>query len=487
MDTSKKTKKGSAAKESSVKRSDVKGRSVNVSAAKENRGKVTTAKENKGKAITAKENKRKQTTAKENKRKAATAKETKIKDNSRGFSGTGQKKENLADGKNQIAKKKKSRCPVFGQCGGCRMINVPYPEQVARKQAVVEEMVGEFGPVEPLIRMKNPDHYRNKVTSVFSYDRRRRPVCGVYRENSHEVIPVKECLLETRQADAIVQTIFSLLPSFRIPVYNEDNGAGLLRYVQVRTAHATREVMVTIVTASPIFPSKNNFVKALRKEHPEITTILLNVNNRRDSMILGEREIVLYGRGYIEDVLCGKRFRISSRSFYQVNSIQTEKLYNIAIDGARLSGKERIMDAYCGIGTIGIIAADRCKEVLAVEVNPQAVKDAVKNASANGLSNVRAVAEDAGVYMTQLAQEGESVDVLFLDPPRAGASEEFLQAACQMAPPRIVYISCNPETLGRDLQYLTARGYRMEKATPVDMFPHAGALHVETVAILVKK
>lgn len=391
-----------------------------------------------------------------------------------------------ANGKAQYAKKKKSRCPVFGQCGGCRMINVPYPEQAARKQAVVEEFVGEFGPVESLIRMKNPDHYRNKVTSVFSYDRRRKPVCGVYRENSHEVIPVKECLLETRQADAIVQTVFSLLPSFRIPVYNEDTGAGLLRYVQVRTAHATRQVMVTIVTASPIFPSKNNFVKVLRKEHPEITTILLNVNNRRDSMILGDREIVLYGRGYIEDILCGKRFRISSRSFYQVNSIQTEKLYNIAIDGARLSGKERIMDAYCGIGTIGIIAADKCREVLSVEVNPEAVRDAVKNAAANGLSNVRAVAEDAGVYMTELAEEGERVDVLFLDPPRAGASEAFLQAACHMAPPRIVYISCNPETLGRDLKYLTAHGYCMEKATPVDMFPHAGALHVETVAILSK-
>lgn len=386
--------------------------------------------------------------------------------------------------KEQSAKKKKSRCPVSGQCGGCRMINVPYPEQVAKKQAVVEEFVGEFGPVEPLIRMKNPDHYRNKVTSVFSYDRRRRPVCGVYRENSHEVIPVKECLLETRQADAIVQTVFSLLPSFRITVYNEDTGAGLLRYVQVRTAHATRQVMVTIVTASPIFPSKNNFVKALRKEHPEITTIVLNINNRRDSMILGDREIVLYGRGYIEDILCGKRFRISSRSFYQVNSIQTEKLYNIAIDGARLSGKERIMDAYCGIGTIGIIAADRCREVLSVEVNPEAVKDAVKNAAANGLSNVRAVADDAGDYMTELAEEGESVDVLFMDPPRAGASEAFLQAACRMAPPRIVYISCNPETLGRDLRYLTAHGYRMEKATPVDMFPHAGAMHVETVCLL---
>ncbi len=396
------------------------------------------------------------------------------------------KKEARAERGDHAAKKKKSRCPVSGQCGGCRMINVPYPEQAARKQAVVEEFVGAFGPVEPLIRMKNPDHYRNKVTSVFSYDRRRRPVCGVYRENSHEVIPVKECLLETRQADAIVQTVFSLLPSFRIPIYNEDTGAGLLRYVQVRTAHATRQVMVTIVAASPIFPSKNNFVKALRKEHPEITTILLNVNNRRDSMILGEREIVLYGPGYIEDTLCGRKFRISSRSFYQVNSIQTEKLYNIAIDGARLSGKERILDAYCGIGTIGIIAADRCREVLSVEVNPEAVRDAVKNAAANGLSNVRAVTEDAGVYMTELAEAQEKVDVLFMDPPRAGASEEFLGAACTMAPPRIVYISCNPETLGRDLQYLTTHGYHMEKATPVDMFPHAGALHVETVAVLAR-
>ncbi|MDO4286066.1 MAG: 23S rRNA (uracil(1939)-C(5))-methyltransferase RlmD [Eubacteriales bacterium] len=394
----------------------------------------------------------------------------------------------ISDGSAQSGKRgKKSRCPVSGKCGGCRMIDVPYAEQIARKQAVVEEYVASFGPVEPMIRMKNPDHYRNKVTSVFSYDRKRKPVCGVYRENSHEVVPVRECLLEDRRADAIVQSVFGLLPSFRIRIYNEDTGTGLLRYVQVRTAHATRQVMVTLVTADPVFPSKNNFVRALRALHPEITTIVLNINNRRDSMILGEREIVLWGLGYIEDTLCGRTFRLSSKSFYQINSIQTEKLYHLAVDAAGLSGKERVLDAYCGIGTIGIIAADRCREVISVELNPDAVQDAVRNARANGLQNIRVARDDAGAFMERLAERGESVDVLFLDPPRAGASESFLRSACRMAPGRIVYISCNPETLGRDLAYLSANGYRMKKATPVDMFPYAAASHVETVCLLSRR
>ena len=382
--------------------------------------------------------------------------------------------------------KKKSRCPFSGQCGGCQLIDVPYAAQLKAKQARVEECIGRFGPVEPILRMKNPDHYRNKVTSVFSYDKKRRPVCGVYRERSHDVVPVRGCLLEDKRADEVVQTIFSLLPSFKIRIYNEDTGTGLLRYVQIRTARATRQMMVTLVTADPVFPSKNNFVKALRARHPEITTIVLNINRRSDSMILGEREIPLYGPGYIEDELCGRRFRLSSRSFYQVNPIQTEKLYHLAVDAAGLSGRERALDAYCGIGTIGIIAADRCREVLSVELNPEAARDAARNARANGFQNVSVVQDDAGALMEKLAQRGECIDVLFLDPPRAGASEEFLRAACTLRPKRIVYVSCNPETLGRDLVKLTENGYRMKKATPVDMFPYTAG-HVETVAMLTRE
>lgn len=364
------------------------------------------------------------------------------------------------------------------------MIDVPYEEQLAQKQQRMEKLLGRYGKVEPMIRMKNPDHYRNKVTSVFAPDRKGKPVCGIYRDHSHEVIPVKECLLENRHADRIVQTVFSLLRSFKLRVYDEDRGTGLIRYVQVRTAHATHEIMVTIVTASPVFPSRNNFVKALRKAHPEITTIVQNINDQPTTMVLGEREMVLYGKGYIEDILCGKRLRIASRAFYQVNSIQAEKLYNIAIDFAGLSGRERILDAYSGIGAIGLIAADRCREVLCTELNPDAVRSARQNARLNRLTNVTMVEADAGDFMEKMTDAGASADVLFLDPPRSGASAKFLRSAVRMSPKKIVYISCDPDTLARDLQYITTHGYTMKKAVPVDMFPYVE--HVECVTLLQK-
>ena len=365
------------------------------------------------------------------------------------------------------------------------MINVPYEEQIARKQDFAQECLGRFGKVEPVIRMKNPDHYRNKANSTFGYDRRGRSVCGVYRERSHEIVPVKECLLETKAADRIIQTVYELLPSFKIRPYDEDRGTGLLRHVQIRTARTTGEVMVTLVCASPVFPSRNNFVRELRRLHPEITTIVMNINDRHTSAVLGNRETVLYGKGYIEDVLCKKRFRISSRSFYQINSIQTEKLYNIAIDCAGLSGKERILDVYCGIGTIGIIASDKCREVLSTEVNAEAVKDAGINAKMNHADNVRVYESDAGAFMTDLAEAGEQVDVLFMDPPRAGADETFLESTCRLMPRKIVYISCNPVTLSDNLEYLTAKGYKVMKIVPVDMFPYTE--HIETVCCLYRE
>ena len=382
-------------------------------------------------------------------------------------------------------KKKKSACPFSKKCGGCTMIDLPMEEQLRRKQEWVKECIGAYGQTEPVIRMKNPYRYRNKVTSIFGLDRKGHPVCGVYRARSREIVPVKGCLIENRQADAIVQDIYHLLPSFKLRVYDPETGFGILRAVQIRTAHATGEILVTLVTAGPVFPSRNNLVKALIGQHPEITTIVQNIKENDSSMVLGNREKVLYGKGYIEDELCGKRFRISSRSFYQVNSIQTEKLYNIAIDAAGLTGKERVLDAYCGIGTIGICAADKAKEVLSVELNEDAASDAEENVQRNGLKNVRVYHEDAGQFMQEMAAQNESADVLLMDPPRSGATEDFLQAALVMQPKRIVYISCNPETLGRDLKVLTEGGYQMKKAIPVDMFPFTP--EIETVCLLVRR
>ena len=275
------------------------------------------------------------------------------------------------------------------------------------------------------------------------------------------------------------------MKSFKIKTYDEDTGYGLFRHVLIRRGFKSGEIMVVLVLGSPIFPSSNNFVKALRKEHPEITTVVLNINDRKTSMILGEREKVLYGKGFIRDELCGCTFRISPKSFYQVNPVQTEILYQKAIEFAHLTGKESVIDAYCGIGTIGLIASGHAKEVVGVELNKDAVKDAILNAKENQIRNVRFFQGDAGEFMETMAAEGNSMDVLFMDPPRAGSDEKFMASAVKMGPEKIVYISCNPETLARDLKYLTKKGYQVKKIQPVEMF--AFTEHVETVCLLSKK
>ncbi len=244
--------------------------------------------------------------------------------------------------------------------------------------------------------------------------------------------------------------------------------------------------MVVLVLGSPILPSKKNFVNELCKLHPEITTILINVNNKRTSMVLGEKEQVIYGKGYIEDELCGRRFKISAKSFYQVNSVQTEALYAKAAEYAQLTGRETVVDAYCGIGTIALAVAGKAGKVIGVELNRDAVRDAVANARINRINNADFYQNDAGRFLTQMADAGEQVDVVFLDPPRSGSTEEFLDALIQISPKRVVYISCEPETLARDLKYLTGKSrYRVQEITPVDMFPYTG--NVETVAMFSHK
>ena len=333
--------------------------------------------------------------------------------------------------------------------------------------------------------MEQPFHYRNKVHAAFDHRRDGSVYSGIYEEGTHRIVPVERCLLENEKADAIIATIRELLRSFKIKTYNEDTGYGIFRHALIRTAHATGEIMVVLVLGSPILPSRNHFVRALREAHPEITTIIQNINDRRTSMVLGDREIVLYGKGYIEDVLCGRRFRISAKSFYQINSVQTEKLYAKAMELAGLTGKERVIDAYCGIGTIGLVAAKRAGEVIGVELNRDAVRDAIRNAKTNDAKNIRFYQDDAGQFMTQMAQAGEKADVVFMDPPRSGSDEAFLSSVCRLAPNRIVYISCNAETQARDLTYLTKHGYRAEGAWPFDMFPFTD--DIESIVELVRK
>lgn len=378
--------------------------------------------------------------------------------------------------------RKKSLCPHFKTCGGCQYLDMPYEKQLEHKKKEVSDLLRPFCRVEEIIGMDDPFHYRNKVHAVMARDRKGRIISGVYKEGTHTVLPVETCLIENKKADEIIGTIRELLPSFKMKVFDEDTGYGFLRHVLVRTAHATGEIMVVLITASPVFPSKNNFVKALRKVHPEITTVVQNVNGRDTSMVLGEKEHVLYGPGFIVDVLCGKKFRISSKSFYQINPVQTEKLYNLAIEAAGLTGKETVVDAYCGIGTIGIVAASAAKEVIGVELNRDAVRDAVTNAKVNGEKNIRFYNNDAGKFMVQMASQNAHADVVFMDPPRSGSTEEFMDAVAILNPDRVVYVSCNPETLARDLAYFKKKGYRAEKAWAVDQFPATS--HVETVVLL---
>ena len=376
-------------------------------------------------------------------------------------------------------------CPVYRRCGGCQLQGVSYPEQIKKKEVKVRELLGEFGKIEPMITMENPYHYRNKVHAVFDI-KNGKILSGVYEEGTHDVVNVDFCQIEDKKAGEIIRDIRGLLKSFKIKTYDEDTGYGLLRHVLVRTGFQTGEIMVVLVLGSPILPSKNNFVKALRELHPEISTVVVNVNNRQTSMVLGDKETTIYGKGYIEDILMGLRFRISAKSFYQVNPVQTEKLYQIAMDYANLTGSERVLDTYCGIGTIGMVAAKHAKEVIGVELNRDAVRDAVVNAKLNQVENIRFIQDDAGEFMKKMAaMPEEMVDVVFMDPPRSGCSEDFLTAVTFLAPERIVYISCNPVSLQEDLDFLVEEGYEVKKIQPVDMFPFTN--HVETLVALHRK
>ena len=380
---------------------------------------------------------------------------------------------------------KVTKCSVSKKCGSCQYQGVPYKEQLAAKQKRMKKLLGKFANVKPIIGMDDPFYYRNKVHAVFDRDKKGNIICGTYEAKTHKVVPIEECMIEDKISQEIIRTIRDMLKSFRIKTYDEDTGYGLLRHVLVRRGFFTDEIMVVIVIGSPIFPSKNNFVKALRKKYPQITTVVLNVNDKKTSMVLGERDIVIYGKGYIRDTLCGCTFRISPQSFYQVNPVQTEILYKTAIEYAGLGRKETVIDAYCGIGTIGLVAAKRAKNVIGVELNPDAVRDARINAKENKITNARFYQGDAGEFMENMAENGEHADVVFMDPPRTGSDKKFMSSVIKLNPSRIVYISCGPETLARDLEYLTTHGNEVRKIQPVDMFSFTD--HSENINLLTKK
>ena len=376
------------------------------------------------------------------------------------------------------------QCPVYKKCGGCQLQNMDYPAQLEWKQRLCVKLLGSFGQVEKIIGMDNPYHYRNKVQWAFSQDRNKKIISGVYQSSTHRIVPVESCMTEDEKADEIIVSVGKLMKAFKLAVYNEVTGRGFLRHVLVKRGFSTGEIMVVLVTGTPVFTAKNHFIRELLKLHPDITTVVMNVNDKFTSLVLGKNEKTLYGPGYIVDELCGLRFRISAKSFYQINPVQTHVLYNKAMEYAGLTGDETVIDAYCGIGTIGMVAAKHAGNVIGVEVNPDAVKDAISNARLNGMNNIRFYKADAGEFMVAMAEENEKCDVVFMDPPRAGSDENFLKSLCTLAPDRVVYISCNPETLGRNLKYLSSHGYKVKKIQPVDMFPMTN--HVECVVLLSK-
>ncbi len=344
------------------------------------------------------------------------------------------------------------KCPLTERgCGGCIELSAPYGEHLRRKQAAVRKL---FPDALPIVGMENPCHYRGKVLSTFA-NGRSGLYSGIYAAGSHRVLSVRDCILHDRRADEIV---------------------GISREI---LAASGREVLLTLVTPSAELPDAKALTAQIVRKCPDVRSVVQNINPRKTSAVLGFKEIVLYGPGYIDDVLMGMKFRISSRSFYQVNSRQTEKLYGKALALAELTGREEVLDAYCGVGTIGILAAKHAAHVTGVEFNADAVKNAAVNARLNGLENIDFLRGDAGRV---LAEKQLSADTLFVDPPRSGCERPFLEALCAAMPQKIVYISCCPETQARDIKLLSSRGYRLESVQPVDMFPWTA--HVETVGML---
>lgn len=379
------------------------------------------------------------------------------------------------------------KCRNFTSCGGCSLMHLSYSKQLEYKQKKVQECLKRIGninaKVDSTIGMEIPYCYRNKIQMpVKSY--KGKVVTGFYKEKTHDIVPIETCEIENKKADKILISIKYLMKKYRILPYDEDKRKGIIRHVLIRTSFHYDEIMVVLVTNVDVFPGRNDFIKELKKLNPEITTVIQNINSRDTNVILGEKQRILFGKGYINDELCSIKFKISPKSFYQVNPLQTEKLYSLAIEKANISKNDLVLDAYCGIGTIGLIASKYAREVVGVEIVKEAVIDAVNNAKNNNIENAKFYVGDAGEFIINEYNQGVRYDVVIMDPPRKGSSEEFLSILIKTKPSRIVYVSCDPATLARDLKYLSSV-YDIVSVNPVDMFPHT--FHVENVVLLSKK
>lgn len=377
------------------------------------------------------------------------------------------------------------KCLIEKKCGSCKYINSSYQKQLDIKKEYCKKLLKDkhldMYHVEDVLGMEYPYEYRNKIIIAFN----QKYEFGFYEEDSHKIIPYDRCLLHEEVSDLIIKKIQSLLKKYRVSIYDENRNKGLLRHVLIRRAIVSDQTMVVLVCNDNVFKGSKNFCNELIKSFPSIKTVVLNVNKRKTSIVLGNDEKVLYGKGFIVDELCGLKFKISPKSFYQINHYQCEILYHKALNLLNLKGNEIVIDAYCGIGTIGMIASSKVKEVIGVEVNKDAVKDAINNAKMNKISNIKFVNDDATAFMIKLAKQKQKVDCIIMDPPRSGSTKEFMDAIKILSPQKVVYISCDPSTQVRDIKYLAKLGYCSNIMYPVDMFPHT--IHVETIVSIQRK
>lgn len=378
------------------------------------------------------------------------------------------------------------KCKVCTACGGCQFQQLEYQAQLDYKTNKVKEDLLRIGgikvDVQPCKGMNKPYFYRNKIQLPLGYDYKKKEVItGFYRESSHDIIPIDKCYIEDIKVNSIIQNIKKLIKKYNLEIYNEDTRKGNFRHILIRISYYLEQIIVVFICNYESFPSRNNFIKELIKLSPEITTVVQNTNSRKTNVILGDKQKVLYGPGYIYDYLCGLKFKISPKSFYQINPTQCEYLYSKALEMANLNKEDVVLDAYSGVGTIGLIASKKVKEVFSVEIVKDAIKDGIINAKNNNISNIKFINQDASKYILDLVNSNTYIDVVIMDPPRAGSDVIFLQSVKKLKPKKIIYISCNPATLARDLKDLID-DYEILDVQPVDMFPQT--YHVETVVLM---
>lgn len=378
-------------------------------------------------------------------------------------------------------------CPNHLICGGCQYQHMTYAHELELKNNWIKDLFSKTRNVEikNVIEMSYPFNYRNKCQMTYKLSKNRNVVCGFYEEGTHKVVPISECKIQVNEAHNIINTFNKILTKNKIEPYDEKTRRGIIRHVLLRYGVNTKEVMLCIVTNGEIFPGRKNVVMDLLKANLGITTIVQNYNDRDTSIVMGTKERVLYGKGYIVDTIKEFKFKISSRSFYQVNPEGMALLYDKAIENLNIKKTDVVLDTYCGVGTIGILMSKYAKEVYGVELNKDAYHDAIENAKINNIKNIKFFNDDSTRFIKNLAKNKAHIDLLVLDPPRDGSTKDFINSVAMLKPKRVVYVSCEPKTLQRDLFEFTKNGYIIKTIQPVDMFPRT--YNLECVSLLIKK